>query len=224
MAIQRSETNLDVNGKELHVYIASPTDGGPGILVLPSWWGLKPFFQEVCDQLAEHGYTALTPDYYQGRVATTIDEAKVLQGQVEGDMEAMAALVSAAKEHLLSLRAGAPVGIVGFSMGTDWALMTAAKEPRIAAVVLFYGLWGGMDFSTMRCKVQGHFAEHDEWQPMDQVQAGGQKMKAQGVDATLYFYPGTAHWFMESDRPEYDPAAAALAWQRTYDFLEQNLK
>ncbi len=224
MAIQRSETNLDVNANALHVYVASPVDGGPGILVLPSWWGLKPFFKQVCDQLAEQGYTALAPDYYQGRVATTIDEAKALQEQAEADMQAMAALVNTAKDHLLSLRSGEPFGIVGFSMGTDWALITATRDPRVAAVVLFYGLYGGLDFSNMRCKVQGHFAERDEWQPIDQVKAAGDKMKAAGVDATLYFYPGAAHWFMESDRPEYDPAVAMLAWGRTYDFLKQNLK
>ena len=224
MAIQRSELNLNGTGKPLHAYMASPLDGGPGILVLPSWWGLKPFFKEVCDQLADRGYTALAPDYYQGRVARTVEEAQTLQQEAEGDMESMSALITAAKDHLASLRAGQPFGQLGFSMGTDWALMTATKEPRVAATVLFYGLYGGLDFSTVQSKVQGHFAEHDEWQPFDQVKAAEQKMKAEGVDVTAYFYPGAAHWFMESDRPEYDAAAAAMAWNRTYDFFQQNLK
>jgi carboxymethylenebutenolidase len=48
-------------------------------------------------------------------------------------------------------------------------------------------------------------------------------MLAAGVDATFDFYPGLAHWFFESDRPEYNPAAADLAWQRTVDFFKQNL-
>jgi carboxymethylenebutenolidase len=190
--------------------------------VLPSWWGLKPFFKQVCDQLAEHGYTALAPDYYHGRVGKTIGEAKALQEEVESDLDAMGAMIKAAKDHLVSLRPDKPVGIVGFSMGTDWAVITAAKEPDVAATVLFYGGWS-MDFSKMKSKVLGHYAETDEWVPFEQAKEMEQNMKAAGVDVTLHLYPGVAHWFVEEDRPEYDPAAASLAWERTFDFLKKNL-
>src|SRR5512142_202836 len=117
MSIQRSEIKVEANGKPLNAYVASPSGGGPGVLVLPSWWGLKPFFKQVCDRLGEQGYTALAPDYYHGRVGKTIEEAKALQEEVESDLDAMGAMVKAAKDHLVSLRAGVPIGIVGFSMG-----------------------------------------------------------------------------------------------------------
>lgn len=223
MSIKKSEIALDVNGKPLNVYLASPLGDGPGILVLPSWWGLKPFFKEVCDQLAELGYTALAPDYYGGRIGNTIDEATELQQGVESDFDAMSAMIQAAKDHLVSLRPGKPIGIVGFSMGTDWAIITAAKEADVAATVLFYGGWS-TDFSKMRSKVLGHYAETDEWVPLDQVKEMEQNMKSAGVDVTIHLYPGTAHWFMESDRPEYDSAAAQLAWDRTMEFLNMSLR
>ena len=223
MSIQKSEIKLNATGKPLNAYLATPANGGPGVLVLPSWWGLKPFFKQVCDQLAEHGYTALAPDYYQGRVGSTIDEAKALQEEAEGDFDAMGAMVKAAKDHLVSLRTGQPMGVLGFSMGTDWAVITAANEPDVAAVVLFYGGWS-VDFSKMRAKVLGHYAETDEWYPFENAKDMEQEMRAAGVEVTLHFYPEVAHWFMESDRTEYDPPAANLAWSRTYDFLKQNLK
>ncbi|MEW6084723.1 MAG: dienelactone hydrolase family protein [Chloroflexota bacterium] len=221
MSIQKSEVKLDVNGKAVNAYLASPPNDRPGVLVLPAWWGLKPFFKQICDQLAERGYKAFAPDYYHGRVANTIDEAKALQQEAEGNFDAMSAMVKAAKDYLVS-QSGRPIGILGFSMGTDWAIITAAKEPDVSAIVLFYGGWS-TDFSKMKSKVLGHYAETDEWLPLEQVKEMEQNMKAAGVDVTLHIYPKTAHWFMESDRPEYDPAAAKLAWERTVDFLKQNV-
>ncbi len=223
MSIQRSSVRLDANGKPSHAYVASPSDGGPGVLVLTSWWGLKPFFKEVCDRLAEQGYTALAPDYYDGRIATTIAEAETLQQAAERDPEVMGALILAAKRHLASLRAGEPVSILGFSMGTDWAVITAAREPDVAATALFYGGYIA-DFSKLKSRVLIHYAELDEWFPLDRAREMEQGMKDAGADVTFYLYLGAAHWFMESDRPEYDAAAASMAWQRTLDFLDQAFK
>ena len=223
MVIQGSEIKLDVIGKPLKAYLASPGQGRPGVLVLPSWFGLKPYFKQVCHRLADQGYTALALDYYGGRIGNTIDEAKELQQEAESDPDVMGARVQAAKNHLASLRTGESIGILGFSMGTDWAVMTAAKEPDVAATVLFYGGWS-VDFSHMKSKVLGHYAETDEWQPFEVAKEMETNMKAAGVDVTLYTYPGTAHWFMEEDRPEYNPDAASLAWERTFAFLTRSLR
>src|SRR5436190_4562966 len=151
MYIQKSEIKLDVNGKPVNAYLASPSDGGLGVLVLPSWWGLKDSFKQICDQLAEHGYTALAPDYYDGRIANTIDEAKELQGLTEGtNPELVGDIVNAAKDYLISLTKN-KIGVIGFSMGTWWSLVAAENEPAMAAVILFYGA-GEMDFSTVKAK------------------------------------------------------------------------
>ncbi len=222
MDINKSNVQLKVRDKIANAYLASPTDGGTGILVLPSWWGLKPFFKQVCDQLAEHGFTALAPDYYNDRFGKTIEEAQALQEKVESDLDFMGAMIKAAKDHLVSLRAGKPIGILGFSMGTDWAIITATKEPDVAATVLFYGGWS-VDFSKMKSKVLGHYAETDEWYSYDKAKDMEQKMKAAGVNVTLHIYRNVHHWFMEDDRPEYNSKSAQLAWQRTFEFLKQNL-
>jgi len=222
MSIQKSEIQLEANGKPHKAYLASPSSGGPGVLVLPSWFGLKPYFKQVCERLAQQGYTALGLDYYNGRIGTTLDEAQAYQEEAESDLEAMGAMVKAAKDQLASLRRDKPIAIIGFSMGTDWAVITAANEPDVAAIVLFYGGWIG-DFSHMKSRVLGHYAEKDEYQSPERTNGMVENMKATGVDVTIYNYPGTAHWFMEEDRPEYDPAAASLAWERTLEFLKQSL-
>jgi carboxymethylenebutenolidase len=218
MSIQKSNIQLDVNGKSVNAYLAN--GGGPGVLLLHAWWGLKPFFKEVCDQLAQQGYTVLAPDLRGGKVAQTIDEAKELMqnsdGQFVGDT------VMTAKDHLRELVPG-KIGVVGFSMGAAWALVAAAYKPEeLSAVVLFYGN-EGVDYGKITAKVMGHYSDNDEWEPNEYVENTFAEFKKAGVDATLHIYPGVAHWFVESDRPEYDPVAASLAWERTFEFLKRNL-
>src|SRR5919107_4273223 len=63
-------------------YLAVPQTGhGPGVLVLHAWWGLTPFFKNVCDRLASEGFVALAPDRYGGPTAATIKEAEDLLRQ-----------------------------------------------------------------------------------------------------------------------------------------------
>jgi carboxymethylenebutenolidase len=217
----KSEIHLQVNGQVAKAYLAGPESGGPGVLVLHAWWGLKPFFKWVCNRLAEQGFTALAPDLYQGRVARTIEEASALMEQ--RDAELMGDTIKAAKDYLVSLRPGKRIGVLGFSMGASWALATAANEPDVSAIVLFYGT-EGMDFNQVRANVLGHYAEVDEWEPLAGVRAMEAKMKATGLSTTIHIYPKVGHWFVEEDRPEFNAPAASLAWERTFEFLKKNLK
>lgn len=220
MAIQKSEIKLDVNGKSVNAYLASPAEGGPGVLVLHAWWGLKPFFKDVCDRLAGQGFIAFAPDMRDGQIAGTIEEAKQLMEKSDGQL--VGDTVMAAKDYLLNLTKN-KLGVVGFSMGGAWALILASHKPEeIAAIVLFYGN-EGVDYAKITSKVMGHYSDNDEWEPYEYVENTFKELKAAGVDTTLHIYPGVAHWFVETDRPEYDPTAASVAWERTFDFLKKNV-
>ena len=219
MSIQTSEIELNVNDKNVKAYLAN--GGGPGILLLHAWWGLKPFFKQICDRLAEQGFTVLAPDLRDGQVAKTIDEAKALMEKSDGDF--IGATVFTAKDHLREMVKG-NIGVVGFSMGAAWALILASTvQDQIAAMVLFYGN-EGVDYGKITAKVMGHFCEVDEWEPTEFVDNTFAEFAKAGVDATRHTYPGTAHWFVEEDRPEYDSAAASLAWERTFEFLNSSLR
>ena len=218
MSIQTSEVQLNVNDKKVKAYLAN--GGGPGVLVLHAWWGLKPFFKQVCDQLAEQGFTVLAPDLRDGQIAQTIDEAKALMEKSDGQF--IGDIVMTAKDHLREMVDG-KIGAVGFSMGAAWALVAASYKPeQFAAIVLFYGN-EGVDYGKITAKVMGHYSDNDEWEPNEFVENTFAGFKKAGVDATLHIYPGVGHWFVESDRPEYDSAAAQLAWERTFDFLKKSL-
>jgi carboxymethylenebutenolidase len=221
MSIQKSEIKLNVNGKSVNAYLTSPANGSPGILLLHAWWGLKPFFKQVCDQLAEHGYVVLAPDLRDGKIATTIDEAKKLMQK--SDDQLTDHIVMAAKDYLYNLTKN-KISQIGFSMGAAWALVAAENDPeKIAATVLFYGAYP-MNFKNIKSKVLGHFCEVDEWEPIEGVREMEASLKALNVDVTFHFYPGVDHWFVETDRPEYDSDSTQLAWGRTFEFLKDNLK
>lgn len=219
MNIETSEFDLNINDRHARAYAAVPEGGGPAVLVLHAWWGLKPSFKRFCDRLAEAGFIALAPDLYQGRTADTVEEANALLRERDNDF--MILVVEAAANRLKDLT-GRDFGVMGFSMGAAWALEAAANEPAIKAVVLFYGV-NAVEFDKVQAQVQGHFAEVDEWEPLDGVHAMEADMQAAGLGVDVNLYPGTHHWFMEEDRPEYDPEAAGVAWRRTLAFLRETL-
>jgi carboxymethylenebutenolidase len=220
-----STIQLKVNETTTQAYLALPAGGkGPGVLVLHAWWGLKPFFGQVCDRLAEQGFVAFAPDLYHGPLAKTIEEAQALHEAA--DSQLMGDTVMAAKDFLLTHPANTAkkIGAVGFSMGAAWALIAATYAPdQVAAVAAFYGA-GEADFSKMKARFLGHYSDVDEWETLEWVRVMETAMKSAGVDVSLHIYPGLGHWFVEEDRPEYDPAAAKLAWERTFAFLKENVR
>jgi carboxymethylenebutenolidase len=205
-------------------YVVVPDGGsGPGVLVLHAWWGLTPFFKGVCERLADAGFVALAPDLYGGRTTDDPDEAKALLA--EADMDATLRLVRSSIYALRGMPAtpDAPVGVLGFSMGASWALWLASRVPDlVGATVVFYGSQN-IDMAPARSPFLGHFAETDAFVDDDELTLLEADLRLLDKDVTFHRYPGAGHWFFESDRPAYDEAAAALAWDRTIGFLRDHL-
>lgn len=196
---------------------------GPGVLVLHAWWGLTPFFKQLCDRLADEGFVALAPDLYGGKIAD--DPASAEAMLAECDMDEAVHLVRSSVFTLRSLPAtpDAPVGVIGFSMGASWALWLASRVPDlVGATVVFYGSQN-IDMAPASSPFLGHFAETDEWVDEDELTLLEADLRLLDKDVTFHRYPDTGHWFFESDRPAFDETAANLAWDRTVSFLHQHL-
>ena len=219
---------FDINGRTVEGYLALPERGhGPGVLVLHAWWGLTPFFKGVCERLAAESFVAFAPDRYGGPTAATIEEAEALQQQREDPVSTEAAL-GASVEFLSAHEAvvGEGLGALGFSAGAAWALLLSVRKPDlIRAVIAFYGtgLWLESDYPRARAAYLGHYAEVDEFEPVDEVRGTQEALRAAGREVTFYTYPSVGHWFFEEDRPAYDAGAARLAWERTVSFLQTRI-
>lgn len=211
---------FQADGKTISAYLAVPEHGsGPGVLVLHAWWGLTDVFKQVCDRLAREGFIALAPDLYHGKTATSIAEADQLASElIESDTSQV---LTASIDYLLEQpgRRGKALGAVGFSLGASWAL---GLSDQMAAIVTFYGTTLPAMVKA-RAGILGHFAEHDDFEPIEQVHQFEEDIRSSERPVSFFVYPGTRHWFFEENRPEYDADAARVAWERTIEFLHQRL-
>lgn len=105
-------------------------------------------------------------------------------------------------------------------MGGHWAVWLAQHPPPpVSRIVLYYAARGG-DFTRASAPILAHFADQDPYVSMPSQRTMERAIARQGLAYTARDYPGTGHWFAESDHPAFDPAAAARSYRRTLFFLD----
>lgn len=216
---------FDTDGSSFKGHLSLPGSGrGTGVLLLHAWWGLNQCIIQMCDELAQAGFVSLAPDYYGGDIPRTIDEAKACRDKLE--RKTTNKLVTLAVDYLSSqpFLTSSHIGVIGFSLGGSFAVEAARSRAQVVkAVVLFYGTGGGKLDKTL-ASFMGHFAENDQWGAHpEKVKALDDRIRSSGREARFYTYRDTEHWFAETNRPEYQPEAAGLAWERTIEFLREQL-
>ncbi len=222
-----SEIAFASAGERARGYLALPPQGhGPGVLVIQEWWGLVDHIREICDRLAREGFVALAPDLYRGE--QTGDPGVAGRLMMDFALPRAAADLEGAGAALLghSAVSSARLGAVGFCMGGQLALYAACQNPRIGAVVDFYGVHPNVrpEYARLRAAVMGAFAERDAFVPPETVQRLETELRAAGVRTDFTIYPGVDHAFMNDTRPEvFDAVTAQRAWSRALSFLRAEL-
>lgn len=213
-----------LNLEQGRAYLALPeAEQGAGVLLIHPWWGLTEFFGALADRLAGEGFVVLAPDLYHGATAETVEEADALRLKLDPD-----AVIAQLDEALDYLRAhpavtSADLGVIGFSLGASWGLYLSHHRPDVVdALVAFYGTYDG-DLSNMRAAFQGHFAEADDYEPREALEALDATLTGMSLEATFFVYSGAGHWFFEADRMAYHPESARLSWEWTLKFLREKL-
>ncbi|QYO64962.1 dienelactone hydrolase family protein [Leptolyngbya sp. 7M] len=118
------------------------------------------------------------------------------------------------------------LGVVGFCMGGQLALLAGTVSDHVGAIVDFYGIHPKVrpDFSKLSAPVLGIFGEQDPSVPPEAVYQLESDIQQAGGTIEVRMYGNAGHAFFNDSRPEaYNPEAAADAWQRTLAFLQQQL-
>jgi len=219
-----------VEGTTVTGYLSRPAGAEgpvPGLIVIHEWWGLNDNIRAMTDRLAGEGYIALAVDLYGGQMAADPDGAQSL-------MQAAMQNVPAAEENLrqavtyLKEEAGATrVGTIGWCFGGGWSLNTALLLPdQVEATVIYYGRVTDdrAGLATLQMPILGLFGGEDQGIPVDSVKVFEEALDSLGKNAEIHIYEGADHAFANPSGMNYQPDAAADAWQKTVAFLAEHLK
>lgn len=211
-------------------FLVTPAGKGPfpAVLVIQEWWGLNDWVKDQARALAKEGYAALAVDLYRGKVTDKQEEAHQLMMGTPRD-RALRDLKAA-----FNYLAGRPdarkdrIGAIGWCMGGMYSLAIATEEPRLAAVVAYYGAppTDAAAIAKIKAPVLGNFGAEDKGPSPEQAKAFEAAMKKAGKTVDVKIYPGAGHAFANVNNPwgGYREAAAKDAWQRTLGWFAKYLK
>lgn len=241
-----SRTDEDVTFQRdqdtLKGYLARPAHAGPhpALVLIPDVRGLYDHYRDVARRFAAEGFLTLAVDLYSREGAPVLADMPAVFRWIASlpDRRVLADL-GAAVDYLAAradVRAEA-IGITGFCMGGQYALMAACSVPRLAACVSWYGMVRYAETNDLKpesplrmaprlvCPYLGLFGEEDAIIPRADVEELRAILARAGKHFEIVSYAGAGHAFFNDTRPDaYRPAAAADAWPRCLTFFRRHLQ
>lgn len=177
--------------------------------------GLAPGVVAFADELRRAGHIVHTPDMYDGRTFTTLEEG-VAHAQEIGFGEVT--------ERGLRAVEGLPAELVyaGFSLGVSPAQRLAQTREGARGALLMSACLPRSEFGSSwpaTVPVQIHAMENDPEFDNGWDLPAAQALVDEAEDAELFLYPGDQHLFADNSLPSYDADAAELLTERVLAFL-----
>jgi carboxymethylenebutenolidase len=208
------------DGHRLDAYRATPAGKPRGaVVVVQEIFGVNRHIEAVARTYAEAGYLAIAPALF--------DRLQRRADIPYGDIPAGRALRDAIKteQALLDLKAAidaaavaGKVGMVGYCWGASVTYVAACHLP-LAAAVCYYGAQIAQHLErTPKCPTMFHFGERDHSIPPADVD----RIRKACPLGHHHVYPAD-HGFNCTERASFDPPSAALALERTLEFLQRHV-
>jgi carboxymethylenebutenolidase len=213
------------DGHRLSAYVAEPEGRAMGALVmLQEFFGVNAHIRAMADRYARDGFYTIAPaifDRVERNVELGYDPAGMQKGR---ELRARLDLDQTMLDVQAAIDAATPYGAVatlGYCWGGSLAYLAAARLKGVACAIGYYGAQiAGHANETLHAPVLLHFAEHDEYIPLSDVE----KIRAAHPEVEIHLYSGTEHGFSCNDRKFYQPEAAALARKRSLAYLNQHAR
>lgn len=240
-ALDTADLGFTRDGVPLNAYGAWPRGASalPGLVVIPDVRGLSEHYRDIARRFAGEGFFALAVDLYSREGAPDLPDMEAIAAwirqlpdpRVLADLGAAVGYLAARPE----VRADR-VGITGYCLGGQYALMAACTVPGLAACVSWYGMLRYAEHDERKpesplqmaprltCPYLGLFGAEDALIPRADVEELRAILTRAGKTFTLHSYAGAGHAFFNDTRPDmYRPEAAADAWPRALAFLRTHL-
>lgn len=190
-----------------------------GVVLVQEVFGVNEHIRAVANRLADAGFEVVAPSLFD-RLMPQVELGYGPDGIERGvslmKQAAPETAVIDVKAAAAALSPGLPRSVVGFCWGGFVAWLAAARLKELSASVCYYP--GGIDQAVgeaPRVPVLVHLAQRDDHIP---VAVGGTLRNAYADRVTVHTYDAM-HGFNCDARASHDAASAALAWQRTIEFL-----
>ena len=199
----------DTEMKGFVVYDDASTAKRPGIVVVPTWWGINKHMHDEARVYAGEGYTVFIADMIGGLSPDNPKEAGPLMMAMRKNPAAMLSRFNAAKgalaEHVTV--DVSRIGAAGYSVGGAFALDAARAGSDLKGVAGFYV---SMLPSTLRPVDAGRITSRililngaaDPLIKLDAVDAFKKEMTDAKVDLQYIVYPGARHSYTDPDATE----------------------
>ncbi|MDA5192554.1 dienelactone hydrolase family protein [Govanella unica] len=211
------------SGREVSASYIAPAEGKAraAVIMIHEWWGLNSQIKAVAaDLAAKEGYAVIAVDLFNGAVT---DNTEAAMAQVRGvkpeeAQETLAAWLAWAKARGAVKRA-----TLGWCFGGGWSLNASLATP-VDATVIYYGNVAktAAELASLKGPVLGHFARRDAHINEAMVTGFESAMKEAGKSLNVYWYDAD-HAFANPTSASYVERDAALAWERTTEFLRKML-
>jgi carboxymethylenebutenolidase len=198
----------------------------PGVLVVHENRGLNPYIEDVARRLATANFIAFAPDGLTSVGGYPGDDEKGGAAFAKVDKPKMTEdFIAAARWLKARPDCNGKIGVVGFCFGGGIANTLAVRmgADLNAAVPFYGGQPPATDVAKIKAPMMMHYASLDtritgNWPAYEEA------LKANHVKYEGFVYEGANHGFHNDTTPRYDEKNAKLAWERTLDFFNKNLR